>query len=245
MSLLQVEQVTKQFGGLTAVEEVSFAVEEGEILGLMGANGAGKTTLFAMIAGNLAPSSGRILLAGQRIDGRSAAAVNRLGIARAFQIVRPFSGMSVKENVAAACLYGRRRLKRQAEAERVALEILGRLGLGEVAGRGAATLTLAQRKRLEIARALGTAPRLLLLDEVLAGLTAREVEAALDLLVALKREEGLTLIVIEHVMQALMRLSDRILVLHHGAMLAVGRPKEIADNREVAEVYFGKGQSDA
>ncbi len=243
MSLLEVERVTRRFGGVTAVDAVSFTVEAGEILGLMGANGAGKTTLFAMIAGNLAPSAGAIRLEGRRIDGRGAAAVNRLGIARSFQIVRPFAGMSVVENVAAACLYGGRRMKSQAAARREALAILEALGLAEAAERGAGTLTLAQRKRLEIARALGTGPRLLLLDEVLAGLTAREVEEALAMLAALKRERDLTLIVIEHVMRALMRLSDRIVVLHHGAKLAEGSPEAIAADPKVAEVYLGQSQS--
>lgn len=240
MSLLQLEGVTKRFGGLTAVEDISLRVEAGEILGLMGANGAGKTTLFAMIAGNFAPTSGRILLEGRRIDGKGASTVNRLGIARSFQIVRPFAGMSVLENVAAACLYGRRRLRSQAAARQEALSILEGLGLGPVAARAAGTLTLAQRKRLEIARALGTAPRILLLDEVLAGLTAREVEDALDLLAEIRRSQDLTLVVIEHVMRALMRLSDRIVVLHHGALLAAGTPQSIAQDPRVAEVYFGE-----
>lgn len=245
MSLLRLESVTKHFGGLTAVENVSLTLEAGEILGLMGANGAGKTTLFAMIAGNLAPSSGRILLDGQRIDGKGAAAVNRLGIARSFQIVRPFAGMSVLENVTAACLFGRRRLHSQAAARREAASILEDLGLGPVGERKAGTLTLAQRKRLEIARALGTAPRVLLLDEVLAGLTAREVEDALGLLAEIRAKQDLTLVVIEHVMRALMRLSDRIVVLHHGALLAEGSPESIAENPNVAEVYFGPPASHA
>ncbi len=242
MSLLELQGVSKRFGGLTAVEEVSLRLEEGEILGLMGANGAGKTTLFAMIAGNLQPSSGRISLEGERIDGKSAAAVNRLGIARSFQIVRPFAGMSVLENVTAACLFGRRRLRSQAAAGREATAILETLGLAQDSQRPAGTLTLAQRKRLEIARALGTAPRLLLLDEVLAGLTASEVEEALAMITRLRRQQGLTLIVIEHVMRALMRLSDRILVLHHGAKLAEGSPAEIAADSRVAEVYLGQAK---
>lgn len=239
MSLLELEGVSRRFGGILAVDRVSFALEAGEILGLMGANGAGKTTLFAMIAGNLTPSAGRIRLEGRPIEGLGAARVNRLGIARSFQIVRPFAGMSVLENVAAACLYGRARCHSRVEAERRAAAILERLGLGRWAASQAGTLTLAQRKRLEIARALGTRPRILLLDEVMAGLTAAEVEEALALLQDLRRTDGLTLVVIEHVMRALMRLSDRIVVLHHGAKLAEGSPEAIARDPEVAAVYLG------
>ncbi len=245
MSLLELHDVTRRFGGLVAVDRVGFALEEGEILGLMGANGAGKTTLFAMIAGTIAPSEGSISLAGQAIEGLSAARVNRLGIARSFQIVRPFAEMSVLENVTAACLYGRQRCRRIGEAERKAGTILERLGLAALARKTASSLTLAQRKRLEIARALGTAPRILLLDEVMAGLTASEVEEALALIAALREEDRLTLIVIEHVMQALMRLSDRIIVLHNGAKLAEGKPEAIALDPRVLEVYLGGAGPDA
>lgn len=244
MSLLALTAVSKRFGGITAVSDVTFEVAPGEILGLMGANGAGKTTLFALIAGNLSPSTGTIALDGRRIDGLPSHRVNRLGIARTFQIVRPFAGMTVLENVAIAAMYGAGRKRRAAAAAEAAHVVLDEVGLGRRAATLAGALTLAERKRLEVARALATEPRILLLDEVLAGLTATEVTEALDIITALRQRRRLTLVVVEHVMKALMRLSDRIVVLHHGEKLAEGTPEAVANDPRVQATYFGVGQEE-
>ena len=239
MTLLQLSGVTRRFGGVVAVDNVDFEVEAGEIVGLMGANGAGKTTLFSMIAGNLRPSSGKIVLNDRRIDRLRPDQICRLGVARAFQIVRPFAGLTVVENVAIGELFGSKREYSLTRAEDAAREILDEIGLGARADDPAGTLTLAGRKRLEIARALATHPRLLLLDEVMAGLTPVEVGEALDTIRLLHQRYDLTIIVIEHVMRALMRLSDRLIVLHHGAKIAEGSPDEIANDAGVIKAYLG------
>jgi branched-chain amino acid transport system ATP-binding protein len=239
MTLLRLERVGKRFGGVIAVDGLSFAVEEGAILGLMGANGAGKTTAFGLIAGNLRPSSGTIHLDGRRIDGLRPHRVSRLGVARTFQIVRPFPALSVLDNVATAALYGSGRERSQAKARAAARDILSEVGLDRRASEPAEALTLAGRKRLEIARALATAPRLLLLDEVMAGLTATEVAEALAMLQRVQATRRLTIIIIEHVMRVLMRLCDRIVVLHHGEKIAEGVPEAIARDPRVIEAYFG------
>ena len=239
MTLLQLSGVNRRFGGVVAVNDVDFEVEAGEIVGLMGANGAGKTTLFSMIAGNLRPSSGQIMLNDRRIDRLRPDQICRLGVARAFQIVRPFAGLTVVENVAIGELFGSRREYSLTRAENAARETLDEVGLGDRADDPAGTLTLAGRKRLEIARALATHPRLLLLDEVMAGLTPVEVAEALDTIRLLHQRYDLTIIVIEHVMKALMQLSDRLIVLHHGAKIAEGSPDEITNDAGVIEAYLG------
>ena len=239
MTLLQLSGVNRRFGGVVAVNDVDFEVEAGEIVGLMGANGAGKTTLFSMIAGNLRPSSGQIMLNDRRIDRLRPDQICRLGVARAFQIVRPFAGLTVVENVAIGELFGSRREYSLTRAENAARETLDEVGLGDRADDPAGTLTLAGRKRLEIARALATHPRLLLLDEVMAGLTPVEVAEALDTTRLLHQRYDLTIIVIEHVMKALMQLSDRLIVLHHGAKIAEGSPDEITNDAGVIEAYLG------
>ena len=236
---LQLINVGRSFGGLQAVNAVDLTVEKGEILGLMGANGAGKTTLFNLIAGNLKPTTGEIWLEGKRTDGLRADQLNRMGVGRAFQIVRPFSGLTVLENVVIGSLFGRGHEQSITKAQNIAKEILDQVGIVERADDKAGTLTLAGRKKLEIARSLATQPSLLLLDEVMAGLTPVEVSEALEAVSKLHREQGLTIIVIEHVMRALMYLSERLVVLHHGSKIAEGTPKEISESEVVNEAYFG------
>ena len=238
--LLEVQGVSKAFGGLMALSDVSLTVEAGETVGIMGANGAGKTTLFSLIAGNDRPSGGRILFDGRRIDGRRPDQISRGGIARTFQIVRPFAGMTVVENVAIGCLFGSRCEASKRRALEQARAILDEVGLAQRADHMAGDLTIAGLKRLEVARALAAGPRLLMLDEVMAGLTPTEVAEALAMLDGLKRRHGLTLLVVEHVMRALMQMCGRILVLHHGVTIATGAPGEIGANPAVIDAYLGK-----
>jgi branched-chain amino acid transport system ATP-binding protein len=245
MTRLRLTAVSKSFGGIVALQDVSFTVAPGEILGLMGANGAGKTTLFSIIAGNAKLDGGSIELDGEPIDGLTPDKISRRGIARTFQIVRPFDAMTVLENVTTAALFGAGRARRLEEACLKAQAILAEVGLAERAGILASTMTLAERKRLELARALATEPKILLLDEVLAGLTATEVSQALEMLKGVKERRDLTVIMVEHVMRALMRLSDRVVVLHQGCKIAEGSPEEIAQDPAVIEAYFGAGYDGA
>ena len=239
MTLLRLDNVGKSYGGVAALRGVSFAVGAGEIIGLMGANGAGKTTAFSLIAGTQRPTSGEIWFDGARIDRKPPYAVAHLGVARTFQIVRPFGGLRVIDNLVVAAMYGHARERTRSAAEDRAREILHEVGLARDLERRAETLTLAGRKRLEIARALATSPRLLLLDEVLAGLTGSEVAEALDIIRALHRRRNLTLVVIEHVMRALTQLCQRIVVLHHGEKIAEGSPAEITADPRVIACYLG------
>ena len=226
--LLEINDINKSFGGLQALQDISFSVEEGETLGIMGANGAGKTTLFSLIAGHAKPSRGEITLAGRQIDGMRPDQISALGIARTYQIVRPFRELTVLENVAAGALYGSRQEKAMNSANDFAMEILSDVGLDDRANDLAGSLTLAGFKRLELAKALATGPKKLLLDEVMAGLTPSEVNEAIAIIEASKQKFSLTVIVIEHVMKALMRMCERIVVLHHGEMIAIGAPDQIA-----------------
>ena len=237
--LLEVRDLGKRFGGLTALSGVSFSVAAGETVGIMGANGAGKTTLFSLVAGNARPSAGTIAFAGGRIDGLSPDRICRLGIARTFQIVKPFPGLTVLENLRTAAMFGRAGLHDRREADAAAMAVLEEVGMAALASAPAATLTLAGQKRLEVARAIATGARLVLLDEVMAGLTATEVAQMLDTLRRVRDARGLTLIVIEHVMQALMKLCARIVVLHHGERIAEGTPEAIGNDPRVLSVYFG------
>lgn len=238
MALLVVDHLTKRFGGLTAVEDVSFRIEQHELVGLIGANGAGKTTLFSMIAGNHRPSEGTITFDGGTINGFSPTRISRLGIARTFQIVRPFRTMSVRENVETAAQFGRGRHSRSAAAERAeqVLELVGLLGL---ANKPASDLTLAGRKRLEMARALATEPRLLLLDEVMAGLTPTEIVEACAIIRNVHSRGNLAILLIEHVMAAVMTLAQRIIVLNQGKLIAEGCPQAISTSPKVIEAYLG------
>ena len=240
MTLLQVKGVSRRFGGVRALNDISFDMQAGEIVGLMGANGAGKTTLFSLIAGNVAPSAGEIWFDNNRIDGLAPHQVNCLGIARTFQIVRPFANMTVLENIAVGALYGRGRTMSQHRARERCMQILEEVGLADRSDMLASALTLAGRKRLEVARALATEPRLLLLDEVLAGLNATEARDALDLLRRLRASRSLSIVVIEHVMKALMQLSERIIVLHDGQKVMEGVPAEVANDPRVIKAYLGE-----
>jgi branched-chain amino acid transport system ATP-binding protein len=240
LTLLQVKDVSRRFGGVRALSDISFDIQAGEILGLMGANGAGKTTLFSLIAGNVAPSAGEIWFDNSRIDGLAPHQVNRLGIARTLQIVRPFANMTVLENITVGALYGRGRTMSQQRARGRCMQILEEVGLADSSDTLASALTLASRKRLEVARALATEPRLLLLDEVLAGLNATEARDALDLLRRLRASRSLSIIIIEHVMKALMQLSERIIVLHDGQKVTEGVPVEVANDPRVVKAYLGE-----
>ncbi len=240
MNLLRVNKVSRRFGGVQALSDISFEMREGEIVGLMGANGAGKTTLFSLIAGNVKPSAGEIWFEERRIDGLEPHRVNQIGVARTFQIVRPFPSMTVLENVSVGALYGRGRTILQRQAREKCLQILEEVGLADRSNMPAAALTLAGRKRLEVARALATEPRLILLDEVLAGLNATEARDALDLLRRLRETRSLSIIVIEHVMKALMQLSDRIIVLHDGKKVMEGSPPEVVNDPRVIKAYLGE-----
>jgi branched-chain amino acid transport system ATP-binding protein len=234
--LLSVASVTKRFRGLTAVDQASFAVQVGEIFAVIGPNGAGKTTLFNMIAGASRPDGGTISFAGERIDDKRSDQVARLGIGRTFQLVRPFAALSVEDNVMVGALL---RSSDLGAALHLAREILWRLDLFDKRRHQASSLTLPDRKRLEVARALATRPRLLLLDEVMAGLRPTETDRMVSILRDLNRETGLTILLIEHVMRAVMALASRVLVLHHGAVIAEGAPETVVRERVVIESYLG------
>jgi branched-chain amino acid transport system ATP-binding protein len=238
VTLLAVERVGKKFGGLKALEAVSFAVAAGETVGLMGANGAGKTTLFSIIAGNQRPTTGQIAFDGERISGLAPDRIARRGIARTYQIVRPFRGLTVRENARIGALFGADGA-RPRDAGAFAEAVLADLGLDRQAEASAGSLTLAGQKRLEMARALAQRPRLLLLDEVMAGLTPTEVAEAIATIRRIKAKYGLTLLVIEHVMSALMSLCERIVVLHHGEKIAEGAPAAVARDARVLDAYLG------
>jgi branched-chain amino acid transport system ATP-binding protein len=242
--MLQVRDIVRRFGGVRALDGVSFDVSAGEIVGLMGANGAGKTTLFAVIAGNIRPHRGEIVWRGKSLNGLRPDQIARRGIARTYQIVRPFLGLTVLENAATAARFGVRWLRASHDVERAARKALEVVSLGDRANDMAGSLTLSGQKRLEIARAIATGSELLLLDEVMAGLTPPEIAEMLKILRDLRAQHGITLVVIEHVMRALMELSDRIVVLHLGRNIAEGTPREIANQAEVSRVYFG-GAADA
>jgi branched-chain amino acid transport system ATP-binding protein len=237
-ALLTLDGVTKRFRGLLAVDQVSFAVPAGAIVGLIGPNGAGKTTLFNMIAGFYRPDAGRILLEDRDITGLPPHRACAAGIARTFQLVRPFAALSVLENV----MVGAFRLTPRADAARhAAREIVARLGLAGKEAAPAASLTLPERKRLEVARALATGPRLLLLDEAMSGLRPTEIDAMVAMFAQLVRETGITILLTEHVMRAVMALSHQVVVVHHGQKIAEGPPERVARDAKVIECYLGAG----
>jgi branched-chain amino acid transport system ATP-binding protein len=235
MPLLTVADLTKDFGGLRAVSRLSFDAEPGEILGLIGPNGAGKTTVFNLVTGFLRPTAGRILLAGRSVVGLRPHAITRRGIARTFQVVKPFPRLSVRENVTLAAFSHE---AARGRAERLAAQVLERVGLQDKLDSRAADLTLGEQKRLEIARALATDPRLLLLDEPMGGLNPREVDAACALVEQI-RADGVSVILVEHVMKAIMRISNRIVVIHHGEKIADGPPERVVNDPGVIAAYLG------
>jgi branched-chain amino acid transport system ATP-binding protein len=238
MALLEIEKLQKRFGGLYAVKEVDLSVEEGEILGVIGPNGSGKTTFFNLISGMLQPNGGKIIFRGRDITAKRPHIINQLGIARTFQIVRPFKEMTVLRNVMVGRAYGHRPARTMQAIRSEAEELLRRTGLWEKRSITAEKLPLIDRKRLELNRALATEPKLLLLDEVMAGLNTAEIEEAMQLVRDI-RESGVTLIIVEHVMKALLAVSDRVVALNLGEKIAEGTPREIVENQEVRRVYLG------
>ncbi|WP_029009893.1 ABC transporter ATP-binding protein [Azospirillum halopraeferens] len=235
-ALLEVEGLSKRFRGLKAVSDVGFAVPQGAIVALIGPNGAGKTTTFNLIAGVFPPDEGSVRLQGRSIAGLKPHRVCAAGIGRTFQIVKPFGNLTVEENVVVGALARESAVE---PARRLARAVLARLGLADQASRPARSLTLPDRKRLEVARALATRPTLLLLDEVLAGLRPTEVDRMVEVLRDLNRSEGLTILMIEHVMRAVMALSDHVVVLDHGEKIAEGKPDAIAADPRVIRSYLG------
>jgi branched-chain amino acid transport system ATP-binding protein len=235
-ALLSIEAVSKRFRGVLAVDQVSFRVSLGSIAAVIGPNGAGKTTLFNMIAGMLAPDRGAIVFAGERIDGLRPDQVCQRGIGRTFQLVRPFPALSVEDNVIIGALLHR---DDPASARRRAHEVLAQLDLFDKRYQRASALTLPDRKRLEVARALATDPKLLLLDEVMAGLRPAETDRMVSIFRELNRATGLTILLIEHVMRAVMALAERVVVLHHGAAIAEGAPAAVVRDPAVVQSYLG------
>jgi branched-chain amino acid transport system ATP-binding protein len=239
LKLLEVDNVTKRFGGLIALRNITLNVEKGEIVGLIGPNGAGKTTLFNVIAGTYKPEEGSIKFEGKDITRLPPHKICKLGIARTFQTPKPFLNMTVYENVLAAYLFGGAS-KKVAEVEQEIISILKRLGLEKKRDMPASKLTFYEQRMLEIARSLAMKPKLLLLDEVLAGLNPTETSQAINIIKELHLKDGITIMMIEHNMRAVMNVSDRIIVLHHGEKLAEGRPQEVASDPEVVRVYLGE-----
>ncbi len=239
MRILEGKKLTKFFGGLAAVSEVDFDVDQGEIVGLIGPNGAGKTTLFNLISGAIIPDSGALEFKGERLTGLKAHRVCRAGVARTFQSVRIFPNMSVLGNVSLGGVFGTKTGMSSTAAAVAAEKLLDFVGLAGASSTRAGDLTLAHQKRLEVARALATQPEVMLLDELIAGLNLTEAGEVMGLITRI-RERGITILMIEHVMKAIMSICNRIIVLHHGEKIAEGSPAEITSNETVIKIYLGK-----
>ena len=237
-AVLEVRHLAKRFGGLWALRDVSFSVSEGEILGVIGPNGAGKSTLVNLITGHLRPTTGQVLIGGRDVTGLRPWVIAHDRVARTFQIVKPFRGLTVRENVAIGAMHGNERDRSVRDALTTADELLDLVGIAKHANATPTQLSVADARRLELAKALATRPRLLLIDEVMAGLRHHEIESAVELIHRL-RDSGITIVAVEHVMKAIVSVSDRILVLHHGSILALGSPSEVLADPRVIEAYLG------
>jgi branched-chain amino acid transport system ATP-binding protein len=235
---LEARNLSRRFGGLLAVSAVDLDLVAGRLLGVIGPNGAGKSTLINLLTGQLKPTTGTVHIGGRDLTGVRPWRIAHAGVARTFQIVKPFRGMTVLDNVALAGLYGPRRLRRPAVARRAALDVLDRVGLGGKGGLGPGELSVADARRLELAKALALQPKVLLLDEVLAGLRPSEIEPALALIRTL-RDEGLAVLMVEHLVHAIAAVSDEVLVLHHGQVLTRGPADEVLADARVVEAYLG------
>jgi branched-chain amino acid transport system ATP-binding protein len=237
--VLETSGLTRHFGGVAAVSDLSFSLEEGTVLGVIGPNGAGKSTLINLITGHLKPTAGRVLVDGRDVTGSHPWTVAKSRVARTFQVVKPFRSLTVRENVAIGSMFGPESASSAREAIAQADGALERVGLLKNAEASPGDLSVADARRLELAKALAMKPRLLLLDEVMAGLRPAEIQPALDLIASLK-QEGVTLLVVEHVMKAIMAVSDSLLVMHEGTELAHGDPEEVMQDERVIEAYLGE-----
>lgn len=242
MAILEVSNVTKRFGGLTALNNIIFKLEKGEILALIGPNGAGKSTLFNLITGFIRADSGVIKFDGKNIRGQKPHTICKMGIARTFQLVRTFAALSVVENVMIGSLFGREHISPVKEASEKAVEILKFMGLEDKAELPAGKLTFADRRKLEVGRTLAANPKIILIDEVFAGLNAVETSEAAKLIELIRSKLGITVFIIEHVMKAIMAISDRIIVIHHGEKIAEGTPEDIGSNQRVIDAYLGRAR---